>query len=51
MDFASLHTEKKKLSYAEAIVKLRPTMENLDELKSFRKEVSNNRKSFLKVAN
>jgi hypothetical protein len=51
MSFNELHKQRKQLAYAEAIVKLRLTMENMNELKKFRKEVSDSKRSFLKVAN
>ncbi|WP_427036539.1 hypothetical protein [Cytobacillus pseudoceanisediminis] len=51
MNFARLHKDRKQLAYAEAIVRLRPTMDNMNELKRFRKEINDRKRSFLKVAN
>lgn len=51
MNFNELHKHRKQLEYAEAIVRLRPTVEGMKELSEFKKEIRQTKKSFLKVAN
>nr|BDD45031.1 hypothetical protein 19 [Bacillaceae bacterium] len=51
MNFKELHKQRKQLEYAEAIVKLSPTMDNMKELKLFRNELKNKKRKILAVAN
>lgn len=51
MNFDKLHNQRKQLAYAEAIVKLCPTMENMNELKKFRNEIKNEKRKLIAVAN
>jgi hypothetical protein len=51
MNFQELQKAKRQLAYAEAIVKMRPSVEGMKELTDFRKEITNQKRSLLKVAN
>ncbi|MDC3413923.1 hypothetical protein [Terrihalobacillus insolitus] len=51
MNFQELQKAKRQLTYAEAIVKMRPSVEGIKELTKFRNEITKHKRSILKVAN